>query len=400
MSEINVPSVTIPQMHDALTTLSETDLVPVVQGSEHTRDAAATLSEILASNPFQDQKEWKTFLLSAAALDTGTWTHNALVLLDAWESSISYSGTSIKNGIMILIPKWSAAPEGTTSCTFAETEGTTCPILRGNFLLIRFGLDGKISSYFSIPASSVDAIAQLKSLSVSGSLSFPAGSISEAMIANDAVTSHKIAARAVEMGAIAVGAVTEDTIAVGAVTEGKIADGAVTEGKIANDAVTSHKIAARAVEMGAIAVGAVTEDTIAAGAVTEGKIADGAVSLIKLSGGVKLLWRQNFSFSSTVLTPSGITSAYVACPRKLIEGFSLRIVIRSDTWSTTLEVMSIVIGGQTFTNLTSGWIYEDECYILDNVPITSSMCVDFINVSINTANFSTGQLVMSVQQYV
>ena len=170
MSEINVPSVTIPQMHDALTTLSETDLVPVVQGSEHTRDAAATLSEILASKPFQDQKEWKTFLLSAAALDTGTWTHNALVLLDAWESSISYSGTSIKNGIMILIPKWSAAPEGTTSCTFAETEGTTCPILRGNFLLIRFGLDGKISSYFSIPASSVDAIAQLKSLSVTNAV--------------------------------------------------------------------------------------------------------------------------------------------------------------------------------------------------------------------------------------
>ena len=166
MSEINVPSVTIPQMHDALTTLSETDLVPVVQGSKHTRDAAATLSEILASKPFQNQKEWKTFLLSAAALDTGTWTHNALVLLDAWESSISYSGTSIKNGIMILIPKWSAAPEGTTSCTFAETEGTTCQILRGNFLLIRFGLDGKIAAYFSIPASSVDATAQLKSLSV------------------------------------------------------------------------------------------------------------------------------------------------------------------------------------------------------------------------------------------
>ena len=170
MAEINVPIVTIPQLHDSLQTISATDFIPIVQGSEYDRDAAATLSEILASNPFQDQKEWKTFLLSAAALDTGTWTHNALVLLDAWESSISYSGTSIKNGIMILIPKWSAAPEGTTSCTFAETEGTTCQILRGNFLLIRFGLDGKISSYFSIPASSVDAIAQLKSLSVTNAV--------------------------------------------------------------------------------------------------------------------------------------------------------------------------------------------------------------------------------------
>ena len=178
-----------------------------------------------------------------------------------------------------------------------------------------------------------------------------------------------------------------------------ILDGAVTEGKIANDSVTSHKIAARAVEMGAIAVGAVTEDTIAVGAVTDGKIADGAVSLIKLSAAAKLQWRNCFSFSSSVLTPSGITSAYVACPRTLIEGFSLRIVVRSDTWSSSLQVVSIVIGGQTFTNLTSGWTYSDECYILDNVPITSQMCVDFIDISINTANFATGQLVMTVQQY-
>ena len=368
---------------------------------------------------------WKTFTPENGTIDTGTWANNSIVQMQAWANEIINTGSTIKDSVMLILPKWgSTGTKVTTSCTFTHNlttgEDFSCAIPAGNLLIVSFGADAKVSEYARLPMSADNTSAIFKTLSVSGSLSFPAGSISEAMIANDAVTSHKIAAGAVEMGAIAVGAVTEDTIAmgavtkdaiavgavtkdtiaVGAVTEGKIADGAVTEGKIANDAVTSHKIAARAVEMGAIAVGAVTEDTIAAGAVTEGKIADGAVSLIKLSGGVKLLWRQNFSFSSTVLTPSGITSAYVACPRKLIEGFSLRIVIRSDTWSTTLEVMSIVIGGQTFTNLTSGWIYEDECHILDNVPITSSMCVDFINVSINTANFSTGQLVMSVQQYV
>ena len=338
---------------------------------------------------------WKTFTPENGTIDTGTWANNSIVQMQAWANEIINTGSTIKDSVMLILPKWgSTGTKVTTSCTFTHNlttgEDFSCAIPAGNLLIVSFGADAKVSEYARLPMSADNTSAIFKTLSVSGSLSFPAGSISEAMIANDAVTSHKIAAGAVEMGAIAVGAVTEDTIAVGAVTEGKIADGAVTEGKIANDSVTSHKIAARAVEMGAIA----------AGAVTEGKIADGAVSLIKLSGGVKLLWRQNFSFSSTVLTPSGITSAYVACPRKLIEGFSLRIVIRSDTWSTTLEVMSIVIGGQTFTNLTSGWIYEDECYILDNVPITSSMCVDFINVSINTANFSTGQLVMSVQQYV
>jgi hypothetical protein len=202
MAEINVPIVTIPQLHDSLQTISATDFIPIVQGSEYDRDAAATLSEILASNPFQDQKEWKTFLLSAAALDTGTWTHNALVLLDAWESSISYSGTSIKNGIMILIPKWSAAPEGTTSCTFAETEGTTCQILRGNFLLIRFGLDGKISSYFSIPASSVDAIAQLKSLSVTNAVNAANVTATSGVNANAVNATNVTATNAVNANAV------------------------------------------------------------------------------------------------------------------------------------------------------------------------------------------------------
>ena len=348
---------------------------------------------------------WKTFTPENGTIDTGTWANNSIVQMQAWANEIINTGSTIKDSVMLILPKWgSTGTKVTTSCTFTHNlttgEDFSCAIPAGNLLIVSFGADAKVSEYARLPMSADNTSAIFKTLSVSGSLSFPAGSISEAMIANDAVTSHKIAARAVEMGAIAVGAVTEDTIAAGAVTEGKIADGAVTEGKIANDAVTSHKIAARAVEMGAIAVGAVTKDTIAVGAVTEGKIADGAVSLIKLSGDIIVLWRQNFSFSSTVLTPSGITSAYVACPRTLIEGFSLRIVVRSDTWSTSLQVVSIVIGGQTFTNLTSGWTYEDECYILDNVPITSSMCVDFINVSINTANFSTGQLVMSVQQYV
>ena len=202
MAEINVPIVTIPQLHQNLQTLSATDLIPIVQGSEYDRDAAATLSEILASNPFQDQKEWKTFLLSAAALDTGTWTHNALVLLDAWESSISYSGTSIKNALMIVIPKWSAAQNDTTSCTFAETEGTTCQILRGNFLLIRFGLDGKISSYFSIPASSVDAIAQLKSLSVTNAVNAANVTATNAVNANAVNAANVTATSGVNANAV------------------------------------------------------------------------------------------------------------------------------------------------------------------------------------------------------
>lgn len=107
---------------------------------------------------------WKTFPLSADALNVNGWTQNAIVLPDVWLDAISYSGTSIKDAIMIVIPKWTAAGAAVTACTFAQTEGSACPILRGNILLVRFGSNGKISAYFSLPASDVDSIAQFKNI--------------------------------------------------------------------------------------------------------------------------------------------------------------------------------------------------------------------------------------------
>ena len=140
---------------------------------------------------------WKTFPLSAAALDVDGWTQNAIVLPSVWFDSIAYSSVTIKNAIMIVIPKWSAAGDTVTSCTFAQTEGATCPILRGNILLLQFGADGKISSYFSIPASSVDAIAQLKSLSVTNAVNAANVTATNAVNAENVTATSGVNANAV-----------------------------------------------------------------------------------------------------------------------------------------------------------------------------------------------------------
>lgn len=72
-------------------------------------------------------------------------------------------------------------------------------------------------------------------------------------------------------------AVTSGKIADAAVTSSKLADAAVTSGKLADNAVTNSKLSANAVTTGKITDSAVTNSKLAANAVTTGKIADGEV---------------------------------------------------------------------------------------------------------------------------
>lgn len=71
----------------------------------------------------------------------------------------------------------------------------------------------------------------------------PDGSISSSKLANNAVTSAKIAGLAVLTSKINNNAVTSAKIASGAVTEDKIASGSVTTSKIADEAVDFDKLA-------------------------------------------------------------------------------------------------------------------------------------------------------------
>lgn len=122
--------------------------------------------------------------------------------------------------------------------------------------------------------------------------------VSQAGIADGAVTAAKIADGAVDTNAIKLGAVDTYRLKDAAVEESKIASGAVTRGKIDYDAVEGHNIVdnavtgdkiayytigsrnigERAIVTSALADRAVTTEKIAAGAVTNEKVGDKALA--------------------------------------------------------------------------------------------------------------------------
>ena len=121
--------------------------------------------------------------------------------------------------------------------------------------------------------------------------------VSQAGIADGAVTAAKIADGAVDTNAIKLGAVDTYRLKDAAVEESKIASGAVTRGKIDYDAVEGHNIVdnavtgdkiayytigsrnigERAIVTSALVDKAVTAEKIAAGAVTNEKVGDKAL---------------------------------------------------------------------------------------------------------------------------
>lgn len=125
----------------------------------------------------------------------------------------------------------------------------------------------------------------------------PAGGWTSADLADNAVTTTKIAATAVTTAKIAAAAVTATELGAASVTTAKIAAAAVTANELGTAAVTTAKIAASAVttnELGAaavttpkIAASAVTTNELGASAVTTVKIADNAVDTSKATKSVK-----------------------------------------------------------------------------------------------------------------
>lgn len=119
------------------------------------------LSKVLA---LKSEIVWKTFLLSSANIDVSAWTRNAVVIADGWYDTMLYTGQTIKSSIMVVIPKWEAAGESVTSCTFTHAEDTSIPIYRGNILFVVFGANGLVARSYSLPSSANDSISVLKTL--------------------------------------------------------------------------------------------------------------------------------------------------------------------------------------------------------------------------------------------
>ena len=130
-------------------------------------------------------------------------------------------------------------------------------------------------------------------VTVTGSVSLPASSITIANIQSQAVTEEKVAPNAVTTTKIANNAVTtakidDNTISTAkiqdsAVSSAKIAEAAVITAKIADLAITSGKIAANAISQSHLSDDSVGTNEIGGLAVTTTKIADGAISTIKIA---------------------------------------------------------------------------------------------------------------------
>jgi len=102
--------------------------------------------------------------------------------------------------------------------------------------------------------------------------------INSARLADDAVTTAKIADNAVTADQIASNAVTTARIADDAVTSAKIADGTIVAANIANDTITATQLANNSADVNVIVAGAVTTAKLADDAVTLAKMANDSVS--------------------------------------------------------------------------------------------------------------------------
>lgn len=142
--------------------------------------------------------------------------------------------------------------------------------------------------------------------------------VSQAGIADGAVTAAKIADGAVGTAALADAAVTYD----------KIKDKAVGSAKLADNGVSAKKIASNAVQERHIFDGSVTEGKIGYGAVTANKISDGAVTQSKLAAE---------SVSSAKLAPNAVTNEKVG-DKALVE--SLPVTASSGVAESAVTVQS------------------------------------------------------------
>lgn len=97
-------------------------------------------------------------------------------------------------------------------------------------------------------------------------------SVTSAKLAAAAVLASKIADEAVEAAKIAAGAVTSAKLGEGSVLSGKIADAAVIAAKLAEQAVGTDHVAPQAITNAKIAPGAISTEQIQAAAVKETQV--------------------------------------------------------------------------------------------------------------------------------
>ncbi len=276
----SIPVTTLSNLRQNLVPPSLLDLLYIQQGSEHDRDAAISIGQLLGTQVIQsflnDRDNWRTFTIDENnRITLGDYQRNVIIVPSAKDQRVTLDHFP-SNGIIIYAPDWDSASES-TAVTVGDNYGAR-PIIKGGV-----GIFYKIGSSQTIVARSLISsgdysLAVLKELitdklKIKSDLTLPALSILSEYIATGAVTTDKIATGAVTTGKISTHAVETD----------KIADGAITREKIFYGEVTTDKLANYAVETDKIATGAVTSYKISTHAVETDKIADEAVTSEKLA---------------------------------------------------------------------------------------------------------------------
>lgn len=156
------------------------------------------------------------------------------------------------------------------------------------------------------------------------------------------------------------GAVDTAQLADNAVTTIKIADGAVTDAKLANDAVTADKIAD----------GAVGTNAIEDGAVTGGKIAQGTIGLDNLSTEVKTSLGAADSAIKDIVsgTANGTIAKVIADPDKPGEDKTIDVPVKGLQSAAFVDVNAFVSATDYATNKT-----ETDKAIKDNADAIAAL---------------------------
>jgi hypothetical protein len=139
--------------------------------------------------------------------------------------------------------------------------------------------------------------------------------VTNAKLANGAVTTLKIDAAGLAADALASNAVTTAKILDGAVTTDKLGALSVTTAKIAADAVTAAELANNSVDTAAIVDGAVTTDKLATDAVSTIKVQDGAITNDKIANTTIAYGKLNLADGSVPgakLVSNSVTSTQMA----------------------------------------------------------------------------------------
>lgn len=173
------------------------------------------------------------------------------------------------------------------------------------------------------------------------------GIISEAKMADGAITQAKLGAGAVNAEKVADNAITTAKIAADAVKAAQLATGAVGSTELAAEAVVAGKIAAGTIQTADIAAGAVSAGKIAAGGVTATEIAAGSVVTSKIAAN---------AVTASQIAANSIISGKIAAGAVLAQAIAVQDAAAINLWVQNAAIESAKIASIVADKITTGSI--------------------------------------------